>query len=102
MANDPVFLKLSGVIAENNTKEFVQTFKYVFSQLSAECLQKNLSVDCLSAGHYYFFSLWSSPGSLKNFMKSEEFLMIEGAFETLGAANKKLNGQLMDIEIFRS
>ncbi|GAO43964.1 hypothetical protein FPE01S_03_00030 [Flavihumibacter petaseus NBRC 106054] len=88
MDNKPLLLKLSGFVPENNRKEFVQTFKLAFSQISSECLEKTLSGDCLVNGYYHFISLWPSEKALRDFMQSPEFVLIEGAFETLGTSQK--------------
>jgi len=86
------FLKVSGDIAGNKGKEFEQTVRFVFNQLPPECIERTLSLDIHNEGHYYFFSLWLSERSLRKFLNSEEYQLISGAYDALGAMDDSFYG----------
>jgi len=100
MVEKSYFLKLTGYIPENKRKEFEQTFKFVFAQLPHECLDHSLSIDHMRHGYYHFFSLWSSAKVLSNFLNSQEFQVLEGAYDTLGSMVSSMQGELVDIKLF--
>jgi hypothetical protein len=95
------FLKLTGFIPENKRKEFEQTFRFIFNQLPTDCLEHDLSMDINFPGRYHFYSLWPSYNALAVFMKSQEFLVLEGAYEALGTLDKTNHGELVDIKTFQ-
>ena len=90
------FLKLTGFIPENKRKEFEQTFRFIFNQLPQDCLEHDLSLDINFSGRYHFYSLWTSYNSLAVFMNSQEFQVLEGAYEALGLLDKIGFGELVD------
>ena len=99
--NTPHFLRISGDVPGNKRKEFEQTFKFVFNQLPAECIEHSLSSDVFNGGHYHFFSLWLNAGAMKLFMSSVEFQLLTGAYFTLGEDEKIAYGPMADIQAFR-
>ena len=99
--NIPYFLRISGDVPGNKRKEFEQTFKFVFNQLPADCIEHSLSTDVFVEGHYHFFSVWVSGSSLKLFMASVEFQLLTGAYFTLGEEEKTVHGPVADIQAFR-
>jgi quinol monooxygenase YgiN len=88
------FLKVSGEIAGNKGKEFEQTIRFVFNQLPPECTERSLSLDIHNEGHYFFFSLWLNERALKKFLNSEEYQLIRGAYDALGAMEISVYGPL--------
>ena len=97
--NTPHFLRISGDVPENKRREFEQTFKFVFNQLPAECIEHSLSNDVFVDGHYHFFSLWLTGRAMKLFMSSVEFQLLRGAYFTLGDEEKTIHGPI-DIQSF--
>lgn len=97
--NIPHFLRISGDVPENKRREFEQTFKFVFNQLPAECIEHSLSHDVFANGHYHFFSLWRTGSAMKLFMSSVEFQLLSGAYFTLGDEEKLVHGPI-DIQSF--
>lgn len=96
------FLRISGDVPGNKRREFEQTFKFVFNQLPADCIEHSLSADVLVEGHYHFFSLWLTGSSMKLFMASVEFQLLTGAYFTLGGGDEKtVYGPVADIQAFR-
>ena len=89
------FLIVSGQIAVNKKIEFEHTFRIGFSSFSNECLSKNLSEDRNKEGLYYFFSLWPNDESLKIFLGSMEFQLLNGAFHALGNISQTLSGNIV-------
>ena len=90
------FLKVTGFIPENKRKEFEQTFRFVFTQLPSDCMEHDLSIDINFPGRYHFYSLWHSYNSLAVFMKSQEFQVLEGAYEALGSLDRTGYGELVE------
>ncbi len=91
-------LILIGKIPVNKKMEFEQTFRIGFSSLSKDCISKNLSEDCDQPGLYYFFSLWSSEETLRNFKKSPEFQLLNGAFHALGKVGPRVYENVLTSE----
>jgi quinol monooxygenase YgiN len=88
------FLKISGDIGNNKEKEFEQTIRFVFNQLPDDCIDRNLTQDTFNMGHYVFYSVWHNERALLKFMKSEEYDLIKGAFETLGFYENTVKGEI--------
>jgi hypothetical protein len=97
----PHFLRVSGDVARNKRREFEQTFRFVFNQLPAECIEHSLAADVFVDGHYHFFSVWLSANSLKSFMASREFQLLSGAYFALGEDEKTVHGPIAEIQAFR-
>ena len=95
------FLKISGTVPSGKRREFEQTFKFVANHLGPNCLQHALSADIFLLDRYYFYSLWRSSESLEDFFKSQEFVVLEGAFKTLGVLEKRMSGELAEIISFQ-
>src|SRR5664279_857889 len=96
------FFKMSGLVPLSKNKEFEQTFRFVVNQLSPDCLQYCLSTDIFIAGQYHFYSLWPSAKSLGKFLKSAEYLVLQGAFQTLGLPDENTAGKLIDMKLFEN
>jgi quinol monooxygenase YgiN len=94
------FLKMSGVVPPGKQKEFEQTFKFVLNQLSSDCIKFCLATNIFVANEYHFYSLWPSAASLDAFCKSQEFLVIEGAFKALGSQDQNIRGKNIDTQSF--
>ena len=96
------FLKMSGTVPPSKRKEFEQTVRFVSNHLNTPCLQFNLSSDIFIADLYHFYSLWPSAESLGSFCKSQEFQVLEGAYNTLGSLEKNTTGEQVDIKSFQT
>jgi quinol monooxygenase YgiN len=94
------FLKLTGSIPEQKQKEFEQTFRFVFNQISKECLEHHLAGDVNFSDRYHFYSSWPSANSLAIFLNSQEFRVLQGAYETLGTLDNAERGELIDAKMF--
>ena len=100
--NSPHFLRISGYVPGNKRREFEQTVKFVFNQLSNDCIEHSLSKDIFVEGHYHFFSVWLTDSAVKLFMSSREFQLLSGAYYTLGDDDERLvHGPVADIQVFR-
>ncbi len=86
------FLKVSGTINAQKEREFLQTAKFIFNHLPADCISKNLSTDVDLSDTYHFYSLWSSKAALDDYMSSSEFDLLTGAFNTLGVQREMVCG----------
>ncbi|HTS43038.1 MAG TPA: antibiotic biosynthesis monooxygenase [Puia sp.] len=89
------FMKMSGDIGRGKEKEFEQTVRFVFNQLPDECIERSLAQDIFNKGHYSFYSVWHDQNSLFSFLKSEEFQLIRGAFDSLGHFENVINGKVV-------
>lgn len=91
------YLKLSGFIPKNKEVEFEQTYRFTRFQIPAACTEYIFSKDALEEGIYYFISYWPSVSALESYIQSAAFLMITGAFKTLGALYVRSNGKIDDV-----
>ena len=89
------YLKLSGFIPESKRMEFEQTYRLVNTQILPTCKGYNISKDVLDEGVYHFVSYWSLPAHLQSFSHSAAFLMMMGAFKTLGELHEHASGEMM-------
>ena len=93
------YLKLSGFIPENKQREFEQTYRLVSTQIPRICRNYNISKDALDEGVYHFISYWPFQSSLESFSHSASFLMLIGAFKTLGELHENVRGEMTQISI---
>jgi hypothetical protein len=96
------FMIISGHIPKYKKKEFEQTYRLASSTLAGNCLGNCLSVDIEKDDYYHFFSLWSNGESLKQFMESSEFQLMNGAFYALGTVNQTMSGSVLELKNFHS
>jgi hypothetical protein len=90
------YLKLSGFIPENKKAEFEQTYRFVSTQIPKNCAGYNFSKDALNEGVYYFISYWSYKNPLQSFSHSAPFVMLSGAFKTLGKLYENITGEISE------
>src|ERR1700752_3907128 len=88
------YLKLSGFIANNKQKEFEQTYRFVNTQIPKTCEGFSISKDALDEGIYHVISYWTFHSELAEFSRSSSFLMLIGAFKTLGEMYENESGQI--------
>jgi len=91
------YLKLSGFIPENKQREFEQTYRLVSTQIPRICRSYSISKDALDEGIYHFISYWPFRSSLESFSRSASFLMLIGAFKTLGELHENVSGEMTEI-----
>jgi hypothetical protein len=91
---------MSGFVPLSKHKEFEQTFRFVSNQVSPDCMQFSLAADIFVANEYHYYSLWPTAESLDAFCRSKEFLVIEGAFQTLGSQDQDIRGKKIDMQSF--
>lgn len=89
------FLRLSGYIPENKQVEFEQTYRLVSKQIPGTCEGYSISKDALNEGIYYFISYWRLQSHLQTFSRSAPFLIIKGAFRTLGILSENTSGEMI-------
>jgi quinol monooxygenase YgiN len=89
------YLKLSGYIPETKQLEFEQTYRLVTTQIPRACTGYNISKDALNEGVYHFISYWSSISQINSFSHSASYLMMTGAFKTLGELYENVSGEMM-------
>jgi hypothetical protein len=89
------YLKLSGYIPESKQMEFEQTYRLACTQIPRTCDSYNISKDALDEGVYHFISYWHKQAELRSFSKSASFLILMGAFETLGELYENSSGEIM-------
>jgi len=94
------YLKLSGYIPESKQLEFEQTYRLVSTQIPKACNAYNISKDVLDDGVYHFISYWPFPAQLESFSHSPSFLMLIGAFKTLGELYENKKGEMTDAKSY--
>jgi alpha-amylase/alpha-mannosidase (GH57 family) len=92
------YLKLSGFIPENKQREFEQTYRLVSTQIPKICRGYNITKDALNDGIYHFISYWPFEASLDSFSHSTSFIMLMGAFKTLGELQENVSGEMTQIK----
>lgn len=92
------FLKLSGYIPPNKQFEFEQTYRFASTQIPETCSEYDISKNVLREGVYYFISYWPLLAELELFARSAPFLMISGAFKTLGELYENTDGKINKIQ----
>jgi quinol monooxygenase YgiN len=93
------YLKLSGFIPESKQMEFEQTYRLISRQIPKTCDGYTISKDALDEGVYYFVSYWSLQQQLQFFSHSTSFLMMMGAFKTLGELRENVSGEMTQAKI---
>ncbi len=89
------YLKLSGYIPEPKIREFEQTYRLAFTQIPKTCTGYSMSKDTLNEGVFHFISYWDSVSPLRAFAQSSPFLMLVGAYNTLGKLIENVNGEML-------
>jgi hypothetical protein len=92
------FMIISGHIPKNKRKEFEQTYRLASSTIAGSCLGNCLTVDIEKDNYYHFFSLWSNGESLKQFMESTEYQLMNGAFCALGTIKQTMSGSVLELQ----
>ena len=75
--------------------EFEQTFRFVITQIPRICTGYRISKDLLNEDVYDFTSYWATISAAKTFTQSPVFLMMLGAFNTLGKLYENISGEMI-------
>ena len=86
--DDMHFVKISGMVSDSKKSEFIHTVKFACNLMSTACMERSLSNEMLEENTYYFFSSWSTESALQEFMQSNEYQLIRGAYDAIGTLNK--------------
>jgi hypothetical protein len=89
------YVKLSGFIPKNKQREFEQTYRLVSSQIPKTCPEHNISKDIAHENVYHFVSYCVSPDAMEAFSHSPAFIMLIGAFKTLGKLSDHTQGEMV-------
>lgn len=92
------FLKLSGFIPDHKQAEFEQTYRYISTQMPLNCLGFNFSKDALNEGVYHFIAYWPVLKMLQSFTTSVPFVILNGAFKTLGSLYEESTGEILQLK----
>jgi hypothetical protein len=95
------FLKISGIVHGIKKPEFEQTIKFVFGQVTKDCIERSLAAEVQSENAYYFYTTWKSEVALKKFMESEEYQLVRGVYDALGVLEKIEFGYDVEINTIR-
>jgi|KBSSwiStaDraftv2_1062776.scaffolds.fasta_scaffold1135460_2 quinol monooxygenase YgiN len=88
------YLFLSGLIPEQKRSEFEQTYFLVSTQMPVSCAGYWFETDMVEHGKYYFVSYWASQEAIESFRKTPGYLMLNGAFATLGKLLENSIGEM--------
>ncbi|HTS43062.1 MAG TPA: antibiotic biosynthesis monooxygenase [Puia sp.] len=89
------YLLLSGFIPEHKQSEFEQTCLLVSSQIPQTCSGYSFHRDEKNPYKYRFISYWPDGEEVEKYMKSPGYIMLSGAFSTLGELIEQANGKLV-------
>jgi len=95
------FLKLSGYIPKSKQIEFEQTYRLAATQIPRTCEEYSIAKDALNEDVYYFISYWPLPSHVRSFSQSSPFIMLKGAFKTLGELYENSSGEITKNEDMR-
>ena len=90
------YIKLSGFIPGTKQLEFEQTYRFASTQIPKSCREFNMSQDVLHEGVYHFSFYWDGPEAMQEFTRSSPFLIITGAFRTLGELKENIMGEIVE------
>jgi len=88
------FQNLSGIIPTNKQVEFEQTFRLVISQMPEVCKSSYIAKDVIRDGVYYITFQSDDLQALRSFTHSSIFIMLVGAFNTLGKLYENNGGEI--------
>ena len=89
------YLRLSGSIPDHKQLEFEQTYRFAATQIPGTCKNYVLSKDVLKEGIYHFTSYWETLETLHLFTHSSVFMMLIGAYNTLGLLLENTKGEFL-------
>ena len=90
------YIKLSGFIPGTKQLEFEQTYRFASTQIPRSCRGYNMSQDVLNEGVYHFNFYWDGLEAMHEFTRSSPFLIIIGAFRTLGELRENVTGEIVE------
>jgi hypothetical protein len=88
------YLLLTGLIPEEQQAEFEQTYTLVSRQMPVTCAGHEIKRDQRNHDKYRFISFWTNFEEVKAFKKTPPYLMLNGAFLTLGELIESTEGKL--------
>ena len=87
------FKNLSGIIPTNKQVEFEQTYRLVITQLPEGCRPLYMAKDVIHDCVYHIRFHAESLQVLQSFTHSSNFIMLVGAFSTLGKLYENQEGE---------
>ncbi len=88
------YLVLIGLIPEEQQAEFEQTYTLVSGQMPGTCTGHQVKRDKTNHDKFRFISYWTNFEEVKAFKKTPAYLMLNGAFLTLGELIESTEGKL--------
>lgn len=92
------YLKITGFIPENKQVEFEQTILLLKSQMPKSCAGYNTSMDIMDKENYQFIAYWDKLPNLQSFTRASTYLMLLGAFRTLGKLTENTSGKMDELK----
>jgi hypothetical protein len=89
------YIKISGYIPPEKVNEFKITADSCFANWKQRCIDLNFSKDLIYNDLCHYQSTWNTKDSYKEFMKSEDYKVLEGCFRVLGSINKITHGEMI-------
>jgi len=86
------YLVLSAFVPLQKHHEFEETCKLASFQMPDTCPVHDFYKNELARNEYYMISYWQTIESLNEYVKSPAYLMISGAFHTLGEHSSNVFG----------
>ena len=89
------YIKLSGTIPGTKQLEFEQTYRFASTQIPKACKGYDMTRDVLDDEIYHFSFYWDGTEAMHKFIKSSPYLIIVGAFKTLGELRENSIGEIV-------
>ena len=96
LSSEMFLLHIKGVIKGQKQKEFNQSVSFLMEHVDQQCVYYYLASDIQKVDIFHFYSLWTCKEALNNFIASEDYKALLGAFDVLGAVQQSTLMQLLE------
>ena len=89
------YIKISGYIPPEKVNEFKLTADSCFANWKQRSNELCFSKDLIYSDLCHYNSSWNDKQSYIDFMRSEDYKVLEGCFRVLGTINKISHGEMI-------
>lgn len=89
------YIRISGYIPPDKVNEFKMTADSCFASWRQRCVDLHFSKDMIYNDLCHYQSTWDDVDSYLDFMRSEDYKVLQGCFRVLGSLNKISHGEML-------
>jgi hypothetical protein len=89
------FIRISGYIPTDKVNEFKMTADSCFASWKQRCVDLNFSKDMIYSDLCHYQSTWDDVDDYLDFMRSEDYKVLQGCFRVLGSISKISHGEML-------